>query len=271
MQAGLTINARQIVDFIIRESWGYRQRQTRHLKLTDFCLALKMQKGNVSRELARLKEANMVIHTDNKRNRKYQIQRDFTQWQRLSRRITKKPKLSRRITKGYPYGEQKVIQADNQKPPKALKGKGQPKRKDIFKDNLKDIKIQDDFFAYKGKDPLLREAHQVAKPLELAKFNPHAFIESMSNGGHQSENILVCVQRLIERKGTANSLWAYGKGVLTDLANKARRKEDDERIVQYEKSKRQGNVEDEAYLISLYGPEYREKMRERAAKMIEDL
>ena len=215
IRVGLPQNAMQVFLVIIRWTWGFNRKETR-IRLKDFCNATGMKKVNVSRELRRLKEANMFISQDNPKGLTYRIQKDYEKWKRLSPQI----RLSRKITKGYLAREPNVISQDNQNRGNSLMDNSQPDPKDNIKDNIKNN--QDDSFKKTSKDPIPKEAHDQAKSLEGDGFNSHQFIEVMSKAGHHPEDILTCMSRLKDHKGKIKNLWGYGEGILAGLVEERR-------------------------------------------------
>lgn len=89
---------RQIVDVVIRQTYGYKRKQD-DISLDRFCELTGMKKPTVSRSIKSALEMNLIIKNDNE-NRKpatFQFNKNYEEWRSLSKKIIKKS-LSKVIT-----------------------------------------------------------------------------------------------------------------------------------------------------------------------------
>lgn len=94
--------ARQILDVIIRKTYGFNKKQDA-ISLSQFILATNLKRPNICRAINKLKQMNIiiVIQKDNGDTTLYRFNKDFDTWKPLSKKIT----LSKKIMS--------VIQKDN--------------------------------------------------------------------------------------------------------------------------------------------------------------
>lgn len=136
--------ARQVLDAIIRQTYGYN-RTWKDISLSKFRAMTGLKKPNIVRGYKMLITLQIiVINIDNDKSISYRIQKDYTKWKPLSKKITN-PKgrpLSKKITNviikdNEPLSKKiiPVINIDNATPPKPLQDKASQNPKDNFKDN----------------------------------------------------------------------------------------------------------------------------------------
>ncbi len=106
--------ARQVFDVIARQTYGYNKKDN-VITLTEFVLATKMKKSNVSRAIRQLLAMNLIIK-DNDIAR-YSINKDYNTWKTFLKKTTNVIKsdnesLSKAITN--------VIKSDNESLSKAI-------------------------------------------------------------------------------------------------------------------------------------------------------
>ena len=79
--------ARQVLDFIIRKTWGWKKKND-VIALSQFVKATGIKKPNIIRALRILYQMKIVIKKDNGTDVTYQFNKDYDQWQPLSKKIT---------------------------------------------------------------------------------------------------------------------------------------------------------------------------------------
>jgi len=80
--------------FILRKTWGF-QKKTDAIPLSQFVVGTGLKKPNVCRALSELENKRLiVIKNDNKKAKTYRINKHYSRWKRLSKKIT----LSKVIT-----------------------------------------------------------------------------------------------------------------------------------------------------------------------------
>lgn len=76
--------ARQVLDFIIRKTYGFHKKEDA-ISLSQFCAATGLKRGNVCRDINLLIHSKLIIKNDTSKISKYKFNKDFTQWQPLSK------------------------------------------------------------------------------------------------------------------------------------------------------------------------------------------
>ena len=79
----------QLFWFIVRKTYGFKKKDDA-ISLSQFSLATGINKQNVCRALSKLIIKNMIIKNDNGLITRYRIQKDYTSWKPLSKKIIKK-------------------------------------------------------------------------------------------------------------------------------------------------------------------------------------
>lgn len=79
--------ARQVLDVILRKTYGYGK-VADAISLSQFVLATGILKPNVCASLNQLRKMNLIIQKDNATANIYSINKDYTSWQPLSKKIT---------------------------------------------------------------------------------------------------------------------------------------------------------------------------------------
>ncbi|MBM2833391.1 MAG: hypothetical protein HW406_552 [Candidatus Brocadiaceae bacterium] len=109
--------ARQVFDTILRKTYGFGKKEDA-ISLSQLVLATGILKPNVCASLNQLKKMNLIIQKDNTIANIYSINKDYTAWRPLSKKITP---LSKKITieennqhnQGL-EGDNAIIQKDNE-------------------------------------------------------------------------------------------------------------------------------------------------------------
>lgn len=108
--------ARQVLDVILRKTYGYGKKEDA-ISLSQFVLATGILKPNVCASLNHLRKMNLIIQKDNAIANIYSINKDYTSWRPLSKKITV---LSKKITimennqhNQWLEGDNAIIQKDN--------------------------------------------------------------------------------------------------------------------------------------------------------------
>ena len=78
---------------VLRKTYGYGKVED-WICLSQFCLSTGIKKPNVSRAIKQLQGMNLIIKNDNTYPQKLRINKDYSQWRPLSKKII----LSRKIT-----------------------------------------------------------------------------------------------------------------------------------------------------------------------------
>lgn len=112
----------QILFVIFRKTYGYNKKED-VISLSQFSVLTGLKRPNICRAINKLKQMNIIIQKDNDIANIYQLNKDFSTWKPLSKKIT----LSKKIMT--------VIQKDNNRYPKRYI------QKKVLKDNItKEIK-----------------------------------------------------------------------------------------------------------------------------------
>lgn len=128
-------NEMRILLYIIRRTYGFNKSYA-EIPLSDISEALSMKKGNVSRGIKKLREANIVDHRPNKGTtpQTVSINKNYDEWAvesctdlLLSNSITV---INSDNPKGYQFGNPTVINSDNPK--------GCQNDNHTYKENIKD-------------------------------------------------------------------------------------------------------------------------------------
>lgn len=81
--------ARQILDFIIRKTYGWNKKED-IISLSQFMIGTGLKRPTVCRAINQLVHLNLIIKKDNVLSHSYKLNKDFTTWTPLSKKITKK-------------------------------------------------------------------------------------------------------------------------------------------------------------------------------------
>lgn len=128
---------RQILDFIIRKTYGYKKKEDR-ISNSQFCEGTGLKKGNVARAVKALiekkvviKSDNSVIKSDNKIIPSYRFNKNYSEWVKLSK---KQPVIKKATT---------VIKSDNKTLSKVMdtKEKKETLQKKGFKKPVSGVEI----------------------------------------------------------------------------------------------------------------------------------
>ena len=80
--------ARQIIDTIFRQTYGWHKKEDR-ISLSQFCGFTGLKKPTVIRAIQKAQNMNIIIiKKDNAGNSIYLINKDFSTWKPLSKKIT---------------------------------------------------------------------------------------------------------------------------------------------------------------------------------------
>jgi len=123
--------ARQVLDVILRKTYGFQKKED-VIALSQFCLATGINKPNVFRAIKQLQVMNLIIKNDNANLQTYRINKDYSQWKPLSKKIT----LSKKIIN--------VIEKDNESLSKKITTKDNiQKKKEIYSPNSIEIRTSE--------------------------------------------------------------------------------------------------------------------------------
>ena len=78
---------RQILDFIIRKTWGFKKKEDR-ISNTQFCKGTGLHKVTICRAINKLITKNIVSKLVNTNPPTYSIQKDYSTWNVLTHRLT---------------------------------------------------------------------------------------------------------------------------------------------------------------------------------------
>lgn len=81
--------ARQVLDFIIRKTYGWNKKED-IIALSQFMIGTGLKRPTVCRAINQLVHLNLIIKKDNGISHSYQLNKDFSTWTPLSKKITKK-------------------------------------------------------------------------------------------------------------------------------------------------------------------------------------
>lgn len=110
---------------IIRKTYGWNKKSDA-ISLSQFSLYTGIKKHNVCKVLAKLTNRKIIIKRDNSYVTKYSINKNFEQWEGLSKQIV----VSKQITKVIQTDTESSIQTDNHK-----RKKETIQKKDFFNKN----------------------------------------------------------------------------------------------------------------------------------------
>lgn len=100
--------ARQILDVIIRKTWGYNKKNDK-ISLSQFSYFTGMKKTHVIRALYKLIGLNIIIKNSDGDINIYSVQKDHEKWQPLSKKITTFKPLSKMVKYCYICGFDEAI------------------------------------------------------------------------------------------------------------------------------------------------------------------
>lgn len=78
----------QVIDVIMRKTWGFNKQQD-HIALSQFVEMTGINKPNLVRAIKKLEDKNViiVIKNDNRKGNLYSLNKQFTEWKPLSKKI----------------------------------------------------------------------------------------------------------------------------------------------------------------------------------------
>jgi phage replication O-like protein O len=77
--------ARQVLDFILRKTYGFNKKQDK-ISLSQFVLGTGLKKSTICRATNKLKEMKLIIKIDNEDCTIYRFNKDFEEWEGLSKK-----------------------------------------------------------------------------------------------------------------------------------------------------------------------------------------
>ena len=209
--------ARQVLDFIIRKTWGWHKTWDR-IALSQFVLGTNIKKVNILRALSKLMTMNLIIiQKDNANGHKYRFNKDFENWKPLSKKITTPKSLSKKITS--------VIQKDNESLSKKIPTKETNTKETNTKDkstpSLKSLPVENvDNSPYpKPTQEKLKELAEMAAKVQQAGFPIYLFIQRIKKKvGYfpPPKAMIKACQRYLEDKGKIENAWAWFENVVKD-------------------------------------------------------
>ena len=119
--------ARQILDFIIRKTWGYGK-QSDHIPLSQMNKATGIPSRQLHRELAKLRAMNLITQKGDGKSVSYSFNKNYDKWNPSPRKVTS-PRKVMTITQ---KGDKRHLSGGQSSPRKV-------DSKDILKDKTKDI------------------------------------------------------------------------------------------------------------------------------------
>ncbi len=102
--------ARQVLDVILRKTYGFQKKED-SISLSQFSLFTGILKPNICASLKQLREMNLIIQKDNATANMYSINKDYTSWRPLSKKIMKEQNSQQ--NQGL-EGNNSIIQKDNE-------------------------------------------------------------------------------------------------------------------------------------------------------------
>ncbi len=81
--------ARQVLDTIIRKTYGYHKKQDR-ISLSQFCISTGLRKVTICKAISKLKKMNLILITnkDNDKANVFIFNKDFDTWKALPKKVT---------------------------------------------------------------------------------------------------------------------------------------------------------------------------------------
>lgn len=106
--------ARQILDTIIRKTYGYHKKQDK-ISLSQFVITTGIKKPNICKAINKLRQMNLIIiiQKDNGDINSYRFNKDFDTWEPLSKKITLSKKIISVIQKDNASLSKKIHTKDN--------------------------------------------------------------------------------------------------------------------------------------------------------------
>lgn len=102
--------ARQCLDVILRKTYGFQKKKDR-ISLSQFFALTGISKINICRAIDKLIKMNIIIiEKDNRKGNFYLIQKDYTRWKSLSKKIMNDKII---IKKDNEKGKNQLIQEDS--------------------------------------------------------------------------------------------------------------------------------------------------------------
>ena len=121
--------ARQVLDFTLRKTFGWQKKED-SIPLSQIVLGTGLKKPNVCRAIRKLLGMNLIIVKDKGDDKTYRLQKDYTKWRPLSKKIT----LSKKIIKQGESLSKKITSKESIK--ETYNGRSQkqtdPRVKDFF-------------------------------------------------------------------------------------------------------------------------------------------
>jgi len=140
--AGIRIpgEARQCLDVVFRKTYGFNKKKDK-IPLSQFCLLTKMSRPSVCRALLKLKQMNIIIiEKDNEGITIYVVNKDFSTWKSLTKKITINKKVNDHLQKSKKSLTKKRHSKDNTKD--TLKIQGRKKVSDE-ENNYRNLKLKE--------------------------------------------------------------------------------------------------------------------------------
>jgi phage replication O-like protein O len=138
MRTRIPGEARQIIDTIFRQTYGWHKKEDR-IALSQFCGFTLMKKPNVVRAIKKAFNMNIIIiRKDNELNSFYSINKNFDQWKPLPKQTKRGQALSKKIMKDDALSEKiiGVIQNDNASLSEMIPTKQTTTKQTITKQNI---------------------------------------------------------------------------------------------------------------------------------------
>jgi phage replication O-like protein O len=93
--------ARQVLDVILQKTYGFNKKED-VIALSQFCAKTGLKKPIVCRAINKLEEMKLIIKKDNDIANSYSLQKDYSKWEPLSKKITLSKKIISVIKKDNP-------------------------------------------------------------------------------------------------------------------------------------------------------------------------
>ncbi len=84
--------ARQVLDCIFRKTYGYQKKEDA-ISLSQFTLSTGLKKPTIVKALAKLRSMNLITQKDNAIANIYSINKDFSSWKPLPKKVTEPKKI----------------------------------------------------------------------------------------------------------------------------------------------------------------------------------
>lgn len=177
--------ANQVLWVIIRKTYGFNKKEDA-ISLSQFVLATGLKKQHVLRAIAKLLNINIIIKKDNGRINKYGINKDFSTWNALSKKVTTFNKKSSLMDYCYICGFTEALHKHHIQPSSqggsnkvsniiklcpnchALVHQGKYSQEYLItkKDNVENITKEDNIIIEKGNETLSKKGNTKKIPKE---------------------------------------------------------------------------------------------------------